>query len=199
MVVIDELDRCRPSYAAELLEIAKHLFAVDQVVFVLAVNRDQLAIPSVHSTALNSMVRGICAGSSTSISDPAIGHHLSGSRFHSCSTTISVEHRIDRGETRIADKAVVYAFFATSDVSLRTINQAIHHLGLVLATLRPDGGSWVLCSRADSRTHRPGLAYREFMSGQTEDAAVSTKDSSQGRPLMGPARTPAAHYSKPCS
>ena len=42
MVMIDELDRCRPLYAVELLETAKHLFAADQVVFVLAVNRIEL-------------------------------------------------------------------------------------------------------------------------------------------------------------
>lgn len=42
MVMIDELDRCRPTYAVELLETAKHLFSVDQVVFVLAVNRAEL-------------------------------------------------------------------------------------------------------------------------------------------------------------
>lgn len=41
--MIDELDRCRPSYAVELLEIAKHIFAADRIVFVLAINRDQLA------------------------------------------------------------------------------------------------------------------------------------------------------------
>ena len=44
-IVIDELDRCRPSYAVELLETAKHFFSVDHVVFVLAVNRSEL----VHS------------------------------------------------------------------------------------------------------------------------------------------------------
>ena len=43
IVMIDELDRCRPSFAVEFLETAKHLFAVDQVVFVLAVNRKELA------------------------------------------------------------------------------------------------------------------------------------------------------------
>lgn len=42
IVMIDELDRCRPSYAVELLEITKHLFDIDQAIFVLAVNRDQL-------------------------------------------------------------------------------------------------------------------------------------------------------------
>ena len=43
MVMIDELDRCRPSYAVKLLEVAKHLFSADRIVFVLAVNCDQLA------------------------------------------------------------------------------------------------------------------------------------------------------------
>ena len=43
VVAIDELDRCRPLYAIELLEIAKHLFAVDGIVFVLATNRPALA------------------------------------------------------------------------------------------------------------------------------------------------------------
>ena len=43
IVMIDELDRCRPSFAVEFLETTKHLFAVDQVVFVLAVNRKELA------------------------------------------------------------------------------------------------------------------------------------------------------------
>ena len=42
VVIIDELDRCRPSYAVELLEVAKHLFMVKHIVFVLAVNRGQL-------------------------------------------------------------------------------------------------------------------------------------------------------------
>ena len=43
VVMIDELDRCRPSYAVELLEVAKHLFSVDHIVFVLAINRSELS------------------------------------------------------------------------------------------------------------------------------------------------------------
>ena len=42
-VMIDEMDRCRPSYAVELLEVSKHLFSADRIIFVLAVNRSQLA------------------------------------------------------------------------------------------------------------------------------------------------------------
>jgi hypothetical protein len=40
--IIDELDRCRPSYAVELLEKIKHIFSVEGIIFILAVNPDQL-------------------------------------------------------------------------------------------------------------------------------------------------------------
>lgn len=42
-VIIDELDRCRPTYAIELLERIKHLFDIPGLVFILAVDREQLA------------------------------------------------------------------------------------------------------------------------------------------------------------
>lgn len=41
--IIDELDRCRPSYAVRVLECVKHFFAVPGVMFVLAVDTDQLS------------------------------------------------------------------------------------------------------------------------------------------------------------
>lgn len=39
---IDELDRCRPSYAVNLLEQVKHLFSVNRVIFVLSIDKIQL-------------------------------------------------------------------------------------------------------------------------------------------------------------
>lgn len=42
VVTIDELDRCRPAYALELLDAARHLFAIDGVVLILAINRAEL-------------------------------------------------------------------------------------------------------------------------------------------------------------
>lgn len=48
IIVIDELDRCRPDYALSLLEIIKHFFAVPNVHFVLGVNMTQLE-NSVHA------------------------------------------------------------------------------------------------------------------------------------------------------
>ena len=40
--IIDELDRCRPTFAIELLERVKHIFDVPNMVFVFGINRDEL-------------------------------------------------------------------------------------------------------------------------------------------------------------
>lgn len=42
VIVVDELDRCRPDFALSILEIVKHLFAVSNVHFILGVNGSAL-------------------------------------------------------------------------------------------------------------------------------------------------------------
>lgn len=39
---IDELDRCKPSYAVKVLEQIKHLFSVEGIIFVLSIDKTQL-------------------------------------------------------------------------------------------------------------------------------------------------------------
>jgi hypothetical protein len=39
---VDELDRCRPSYSVELLEVIKHFFSVKGIAFVLSIDKEQL-------------------------------------------------------------------------------------------------------------------------------------------------------------
>ncbi|KFZ36275.1 hypothetical protein HR45_17380 [Shewanella mangrovi] len=41
-ILVDELDRCRPSYAVEMLETIKHIFDIPRVVFVVATDTEQL-------------------------------------------------------------------------------------------------------------------------------------------------------------
>ena len=43
IIFIDELDRCRPTFAIETLERIKHIFDVPGFVFVLSVDKDQLS------------------------------------------------------------------------------------------------------------------------------------------------------------
>lgn len=54
VIIVDELDRCRPDYAIELLERIKHLFNVKNVVFLIAVDGMQLLQQVEHNFGLKS-------------------------------------------------------------------------------------------------------------------------------------------------
>ncbi len=56
VLVIDELDRCRPDYAIKLLEQVKHLFSVDKVVFVIGMDREQIghSVRALYGDGMNS-------------------------------------------------------------------------------------------------------------------------------------------------
>jgi len=53
--IIDELDRCRPTYSIEVLEKAKHFFNVENIVFVLGADKAQLgsSIKAIYGEGLN--------------------------------------------------------------------------------------------------------------------------------------------------
>lgn len=42
IIFIDELDRCKPSFAIEMLERIKHFFDDDRIIFIASINRSQL-------------------------------------------------------------------------------------------------------------------------------------------------------------
>ena len=54
--IIDELDRCRPTFAIELLERVKHIFDIPNIVFAFGINREEL------SKSLQSVYGDIDAG-----------------------------------------------------------------------------------------------------------------------------------------
>lgn len=55
IVFIDDLDRCRPNYAIQLLEAIKHLFDVDGLLFVLSIDEAQIqeSVRSVYGAGAN--------------------------------------------------------------------------------------------------------------------------------------------------
>ena len=171
IVIIDELDRCRPSYAVELLETAKHFFTVDNVVFALAVNRTQLAhaVRAVYGAEFDA------AGYLRRFFDidfqlpevrrgPFVEAVLSGTGIDDYFRRRS-EHD---GHETVRDWLV--AFFDAFRVSFRTISQAIHHLGLVFASLREDRRSLTVAATLAvvMRTIDVDL-YRGFVQGELED------------------------------
>jgi hypothetical protein len=42
LIIVDELDRCRPNYAIEFLETVKHFFDIKNLIFVIGVDKSQL-------------------------------------------------------------------------------------------------------------------------------------------------------------
>ncbi len=57
-IFIDELDRCRPLYAIELLERIKHLFGVPGIVFVIATDTEQLkhSVNAIYGSGFDSNI-----------------------------------------------------------------------------------------------------------------------------------------------
>ncbi len=55
VIIVDELDRCRPTFAIELLEKIKHLFDIPGILFVLGIDREQLghSIRAVYGQGMN--------------------------------------------------------------------------------------------------------------------------------------------------
>ena len=58
VIFVDELDRCKPTYAIEILECIKHLFSVPGLVFILAVDTDQLGATVSSMYGLNKSGEG---------------------------------------------------------------------------------------------------------------------------------------------
>ena len=177
VIVIDELDRCRPSYAVELLEAAKHIFAVDKIVFVLAVNRTELA----HS------VRALYGAKFD-----AIGYL---NRFFDVDFQLPNPARTQFIETALEVtsineyfqnmtyqhtnpyhppfKELLEAFYGVPGISIRTIAQAIHRLGLALASERTYRPLFVLSTVVALIIRTVDLKlYQRFIRGESVDEEV---------------------------
>jgi len=52
---IDELDRCKPTFAIELLEVIKHLFSIKDIVFIISLDKEQLSysIQNIYGQNMN--------------------------------------------------------------------------------------------------------------------------------------------------
>ncbi len=180
IVMIDELDRCRPSYAVELLEVAKHLFSVDLVVFVLAVNRSELA----HS------IRAFYGGRFDAMGylrrffdvDFRLPEPDRGAFIDALLNTIQINDYFRRTQDRFAQqepeivRELLQGFFCAPDLSLRRIEQAIHRLGLIFASLRSNQRSYFITAVVALilRTLDADL-YHRFRSGEVSDLEVVNK------------------------
>lgn len=145
VILIDELDRCRPTYALALLERVKHLFEVEGVVFVLSIDRGQLE-ECVRAT----YGRGVDARHylrrfidfDYRLPDPDI-RAFAGAQISSLGLTDSFNSRISnptyRKEAQRSDAQFLTKLFpelcAVTKMTLRQVAQATARLGIALRTI----------------------------------------------------------------
>lgn len=177
IVMIDELDRCRPTYAVELLEVAKHLFSVPGIIFVLAINRSELthSIKALYGNGFNAagyLQRFFDAD--FRLPEPDRNAFIN-ELFRSMQ--IDVHLRRTRDEDAPGEPAVVLdllkGFFGPSSVNLRKTAQAIHRLGLVLASLGSDQ-RWLFTTTTVALILRTfdSTLYHRFIRGEASDLEV---------------------------
>ena len=180
IVMIDELDRCRPSYAIELLEIAKHIFSVDNIIFVVAINRSELA----HSVRA---IYGAGFGAESYLQrffdvDFQLPEPDKEAFINSLLSAIQINEYFNRTKDsqikRLVDPAgtLFQEFSKAFDLSLRQIQQAVHRLGLVFASLPDNQFSFFLSAMGALvlRTLNSQL-YQDFVAGKVSDLEVVDK------------------------
>ena len=144
-IFIDELDRCRPSYAVEMLETIKHIFDVKGIVFVVATDTEQLqhTIKSVYGEGFDAKIYlGRFFNSRYSLKRPVLKDFLSvhsdTTKFESAhlkSKKIEILPRTKTPETALANISVVLDAF---QVSPRTAIQITERITAIIVNL-PNG------------------------------------------------------------
>jgi len=175
IIIIDELDRCRPSYAIELLEVTKHLFSIDNIVFVLAINRSEIehSIKVLYGDHFNSQKYlrrfididfKLLEPSNIKFIDALISKIGLGTYFNQAMNRETKEE-LDFSISLLKN------FLSASDISLRTIQQAVFRFGLIYNALMYDKRSFTFGATVALilRTLNPN-GYQQFISGNiTED------------------------------
>lgn len=142
--IIDELDRCRPSYAVAVLEYIKHFFSVEGIVFVLAIDKEQLghAVRGVYGSDLidaDEYLRRFI-DLEYSIPDPELSEfcdllysELDFNRFFENKKRNQIQNLKDEG---LHFKRFSNNLLSQTNVSLRTIEKIYFQSRVILSTLR---------------------------------------------------------------
>ena len=178
--IIDELDRCRPTFAIELLERVKHIFDVPNIVFVFGLNRGELV------KSLKSIYGDIEAGVYLRRffdmefvlpeADPETFCNYLLQRYNlwphfqrSGRVTRLASHADDYGA--IAQQ--LHQFFRQLDLSLRDMDYCLRVLALATRALAPGRSLFPYALVALIATKVSNIElYRKFLSGDASGADI---------------------------
>ncbi len=134
VIIIDELDRCKPPYAIEIIEKIKHIFSVKKIVFLLVMHKNQLegAIKSVYgaeidaTTYLQKFININC----TLPKNKDIGYSNDYTKY--CTKLVELhELDIDNEKKKLIDSISLLAFHF--DLSLRQLEKVFTNIAIFYA------------------------------------------------------------------
>ena len=180
VVLIDELDRCPPERALEILDAARHLFDVSGVVVVLGINASEL-----HHRIKRLYGEGCDAEKylrrfiDLAIDLPGPGPNL-GAFLNEALATVGLAGRVGAVPSSQYSAAILELLAARAELSARDIAQMMHRLAQVLAlSPAPDSSSnarWAqevaILSVCVLRSAAPD-AYRRFAAGAVDGFAAA--------------------------
>ena len=142
--IIDELDRCRPTYAIELLERVKHIFEVPNLVFVFGLNRGELckSLQSVYGEIdadiylrrFFDMEFNLPAADSASFAQHLMQKCKLDNFFTALSKSANTNVHISDFGTLIGSFPTLWSHL---DLSLRDIQNCVTSIALVSRSLKP--------------------------------------------------------------
>ena len=178
--IIDELDRCRPTFAIELLERVKHIFDVPNIVFVFGINRAELtkSVQSIYGDIDASVYLRRFFDMEFILPEPdpeIFCRHLL-QRYE-----LWPHFRQSRQVTRYASHADEYSaiaeqlhqFFGQLGLSLRDMDYCLRVLALATRGLAPGRTLFPYALVALISTKIANIElYRGFLSGEITGAAI---------------------------
>ena len=173
VVAIDELDRCRLTYAVELLETTKHIFLVENVVFILAINSTALAhsIKSLYGTGFDAeryfrRFFDLQFRLAEQDRESFVKELLRSTRLQD-----SIESQREEASWSFT---LARSLLSSDGLSLRDAEQVAHRLGLVLSLL-DNVKSWTTFCALIGLTimvFQPGI-YVRFLRGELSDQRLN--------------------------
>ena len=179
VLLIDELDRCRPSYAVEVLEIAKHLFQIPNIVFVIAFNPRALQASMQHAYGQQFPAReyldrffDLAIDISSGNVAQYIQKHIRGMGLGDSFGMAGPTHRLPGGVVN----GILTSALEEKGADLRRIKKALHQIDLIWSrsgyedTRLPEMLATLMLLRIKDES-----LYERLMEGTTSDREVIEK------------------------
>lgn len=133
VIIVDELDRCKPDYGIKLLETIKHFFDIPNIVFILSVDQNQLysAVKGFYGTDevdSKEYLRKFI-DLEVSLPNPEITEYIKLKlKQYTFAGYISRQYQIKPEEMRERLFNAFVLYFTGKDIPVRKINKILSHL-----------------------------------------------------------------------